>query len=145
VPLEGIAEELAWARHAIETLDGERLKLAVREATDDLHAAAVANWNATATMSSRNTAGRGGTYRTTHRTQRYREAIRRILFDEGLTGKVYVGYPVRSARGTRPAKLPAWLEYGTATMSARPHLMPAWRVTVARFNAAIEALLGELS
>jgi hypothetical protein len=137
--LTGIDEEVAWARQAVARLSGDEMTGAVRDATEAMQGAAVAEWDATAGLSRRN-AG----YRTTHRTQRYREAIRQIFFDDGHTGKVFVSYPVESGRGARPKLLPVWLEYGTALMSRRPHLVPAWRMAVARFNARIEAVLRTL-
>lgn len=79
------------------------------------------------------------------KTGRYREAIRSKIFRYGqsVEGKVFViqGDWVRDLSKLWPANLPLWLEYGTAKMAARPHLIPAFQAGIRRLNAAVERLL----
>lgn len=127
---------------ALRQLDGlvdlDGIRQDIRECTEDARRDAIARWNATASMSSRNTARRPTT-----RTQRYREAIQRIFFDDGLTGSVYVRGPIPDARWSagRPVNLPLWLEYGTSMMAARPHLIPAFEMAKRKLNRLIEQRL----
>ncbi|HXO85227.1 MAG TPA: hypothetical protein VN803_06855 [Gemmatimonadales bacterium] len=113
----------------------------IRTCTEDAHRDALARWNASAGQSSRNTLDRSGARRTTSRTQRYREAIGRIFFDDGMTGKVFVRFPIRGSKGDRPVNLPLWLEHGTRYMSARPHLIPAFEIAKRKLERLIERRL----
>lgn len=142
VSLSGVAEAVREldAYAAIE--DG--LREDIRVCTEDAHRDALARWNATAGMSSRNTNDSHGARRTTSRTQRYREAIRRIFFDEGLTGKVFIAFPIEGPRGARPTNLPLWLEYGTKFMHARQHLIPAFELAKAKLTRLVERRLANL-
>lgn len=123
---------------------GDGLRQDIRACTEDAHRDAVARWNATAGMSKRNSSDRAGRARTTTRTQRYRDAIRRFFFDDGMTGKVTVVFPIEDARGQRPVNLPLWLEYGTRLMNARAHLIPAFELAKRKLDGLVERRLGAL-
>jgi hypothetical protein len=122
----------------------EDLRHDIEVCTNEAHRDALSRWNASAGMSKRNTADRHGRARTTSRTQRYRDAIRRFFFDDGMTGKVTVTFPIEDARGARPVNLPLWLEYGTRVMNARPHLIPAFELAKRKLNSLVERRLGAL-
>ncbi len=113
----------------------------IRVCTEDTQRDTIARWNASAGQSSRNTLDRSGARRTTSRTQRYREAIRKVFFDHGLTGRVFIGFPIDDARGQRPANLPLWLEYGTRYMHARPHLIAAFELARRKLDRLVEGRL----
>lgn len=77
------------------------------------------------------------------KTGRYREAIRKKVFDneDGPAGTVFV-IPVRDEDGKRkPKNLPVWLEYGTRRARAFPHLLPALAAAKERLSRAVERLL----
>lgn len=118
---------------ALRELDGlipeEQIRAAVRECTDDAQRDAVARWDRTA-----------GQSRT--RTQRYREAIRKVFFDDpdGFKGSVFVA-GMTDDRGQRPVNLPLWLEYGTRAMHARAHLIPAFEMARRKLDRLVESIL----
>ena len=133
---------------ALNEIDGiasildEGVAADIREVTEDAHRDAITRWNASAGQSSRNSTDRSGARRTTSRTQRYREAIRRIFFDDGMTGKVFIAFPLEGPDGkARPTNLPLWLEYGTRFMSARSHLIPAFELARRKLDRLIERRL----
>lgn len=115
----------------------------IRLCTEDAQRDTIARWNASAGQSTRNGADGAGARRTTSRTQRYREAIRRVFFDEGMTGRVFVA-PMQDDRGQRPVNLPLWLEYGTRYMHARPHLVAAFELARRKLDRLIERRLASL-
>jgi len=75
---------------------------------------------------------------------RYAAAIKVKGFTEpdgGYTGKVFVDRIKDPKRGLLAANLPIWLEYGTRYASAKPHLIPAFAIGRASFDADMAALL----
>ncbi len=77
------------------------------------------------------------------KTGRYREAIRKKVFDnpDGPAGTVFVT-PMRDEDGKlRPKNLPLWLERGTRRARAFPHLLPALAAAKERLSRAVERLL----
>jgi hypothetical protein len=137
--MTGVGAALGELNQYLALEDG--LREDIRECTDDAYGDAVARWDASAGQSRRNTVDRAGARRTTSRTQRYREAIRRIFFDDGLTGKVYIAFPIAGPRGDRPVNLPLWLEYGTRVMNARPHLLPAFDMAQRKLDRLVDRRL----
>ncbi len=142
-------QSFAGAAAALRELDAyvdldEDLREDIKQCTDEAHRDALARWNASAGQSSRNSADSHGRARTTSRTQRYRSAIRRFFFDDGMTGKVTVTFPIEGPRGERPVNLPLWLEYGTRVMNARAHLIPAFELAKAKLTRLIDRRLSAL-
>lgn len=121
---------------ALKELDGlagleEDVKPLIREVTEDAQRDAIARWD----QSQKGTQPRTG---------RYREAIRKVFFDDadGFKGSVFVA-PMDDPRrrGWRAVNLPLWLEYGTRYMSARPHLIPAFELARRKLDRLVEQLL----
>lgn len=148
--------ERSWSDPAIQGVDlalrelddilsvDEGLKADIRECTEDARRDAIARWDRTAGMAKANTLDRSGARRAGSRTQRYREAIRSIFFDDGMTGKVFIAFPIEGPRGQRAVNLPLWLEYGTKYMNARQHLIPAFELAKAKLNRLVERRLNSL-
>ncbi len=86
------------------------------------------------------------------KTRRYSNAIRKIFFDDGMTGRVFVA-PIatwgheRLRRGWEwlPKNVPIWLEYGTRKAADVPHLLPALERARTRMGAAVLELMERLA
>lgn len=133
-----MASRRASAFDGVDVALGEldRLTSACRDGLQKVIKESTARIQSNARARLRAAQGRGhvGPYQTV-------EAIRRITFDNGDTGVVYVG-KTRDEKGKlRPAMLPLWIEYGTIKQYSRPFLIPAFAVERSTFDANALRLL----